>query len=136
MTSREVRITFFAEQRELSVFCHSTSEFVHMPRCSRKTMITSKDTRNYTSSGRSPMSSLRDSSSACSSVECFKVLTMGYARRVKEVGEWRGTSLMESRESVPLEGCLGYLISSPGPGHVQRDRFSRPRGVLSLREGT
>jgi hypothetical protein len=36
--------------------------------------------------------------------ECSEVLTMGYARRVKEVGEWRGTARIKSRESVPLEG--------------------------------
>jgi hypothetical protein len=67
-------------------------------------MVAPKDTRSYTCSGRSPTTSLRDSSSACSSVECSEVLTMGYARRVKEVGEWRGTAGIKSREFVPLEG--------------------------------
>ena len=67
-------------------------------------MVVSKDTRNYTDPGRSHTSSVRDSSSACSSVKCSEVLTMGYARREKEVREWRGTARMKSRESVPLEG--------------------------------
>ena len=71
----------------LSVFCHLMSEFIRVSRCSSKTMAASKDIRNYIGLGRSPMSSLRDSSSACSSVECSEVLTMGYARRKKEIGE-------------------------------------------------
>jgi hypothetical protein len=36
----------------LSVFYHSTSEFIRMLRCSRKTVVASKDTKNYTGSGR------------------------------------------------------------------------------------
>ena len=91
----------------LSVFCQPASEFIRVSRCSRNMMIASKDTRNYVGSCRSPMSSLRESLSACSSVECSKVLTMGYARRVEEVGEWRGTAQMKSQESVSLEGCPG-----------------------------
>jgi hypothetical protein len=59
------------------VFCQPTSEFIRVSRCSRKTMVASKDTRNYTSLGRSPTSSLRDGLSKCSLIECFKVLTMG-----------------------------------------------------------
>jgi hypothetical protein len=59
-----------------------------MLHCSWKMMVASKDIRNYTSSGQSPTSSPRYSLSACSSIECSEVLTMGYARRVKEVGEW------------------------------------------------
>ena len=70
-------------------------------------MVASKDTRNYTGLGRSPTSSLRERSSACSLIECSEVLTMGYARRVEEVGEWRGTARMKSQESVSLEGCPG-----------------------------
>ena len=93
----------------VSVFCHPTSEFIRMSHYSRKTMVASKDIRNYTGSGWSPTSSLRDGSSACSLVECSKVLTMGYARRVKEVGEWRGTSRMKSQESIPLEGCCNTI---------------------------
>jgi hypothetical protein len=50
-------------------------------------MVASKDSRNYTSSGRSPTSSLKKRSSACSSVECSEVLTIGYVRRVNKVGE-------------------------------------------------
>ena len=72
---------------QLSVFCHPMSEFIRMSCCSRKTMVASKDTRNYTGSGRSPTSSLRDSLSACSSVECSEVLTMGCVSYEKEVGE-------------------------------------------------
>ena len=72
----------------MSVFCHPTSEFIFMLHCSRKTMVASKDTMNYTGSGQSPMTSLRDSSSACSLVQCSEILTMGHARRLKEVGEW------------------------------------------------
>ena len=47
-------------------------------------------------------------SSACSSVECSEVLTMGYARRVKEVGEWRGTARMKDSRFRCLGGvpCL------------------------------
>ena len=90
--------------RYMSAFCQPVSKFIRVSRCSRKTMVASKDTKNYTGLGRSPMSSLRDSSSACSSVECSEVLTMGYARREKEVREWRGTARMKSRESIPLEG--------------------------------
>jgi hypothetical protein len=56
-----------------------------MSRCSMKTVVASKDTRNYTGLDRSPTSSLRERSSACPSVECSEVLTMGYARRVEEV---------------------------------------------------
>jgi hypothetical protein len=70
-------------------------------------MVASKDIRNYIGSGQSPTSSLRDSLSACFSVECSEVLTMGYARREKEVGEWRGTARMKSQESVPLKGSPG-----------------------------
>jgi hypothetical protein len=83
------------------------SEFIHVSHYSRKTMVASKDIRNYTGSGWSPTSSLRDSSVAYSLVECSKVLTMGYARRKKEVGEWIRTARTKSRESVesvPLEG--------------------------------
>jgi hypothetical protein len=63
------------------------------------------------------MSSLRERSSACSSVECSEVLIMEYARRVKEVGEWRVTVRMESRESIPLEGCpdCPYIDSEVRP---------------------
>ena len=80
-------------------------------------MVASKDTRNYTGSGQSPMSNHRERSSACSSVECSEVLIMGYARRVKEVGEWRGTARMESQESVPIEGCPScpYVESGARP---------------------
>jgi hypothetical protein len=70
----------------LSVFCHPTSEFIRVSHCSR----------NYTGSGQSPTLSLKDCSSACSLVECSEVLTMGYARRVREVGEWRGVVRMKS----------------------------------------
>jgi hypothetical protein len=84
------------------------SEFMRMSCCSRKTMVTSKDTRNYTGLSWSPTSSLRERSSACSSFECSEVLTLEYARRVEEVGEWRGTTRMKSWESVPLEGCPSY----------------------------
>ena len=77
-------------------------------------MVASKGTRNYTGSGWSPMSSLRDGSSACSSVECYEVLTMGYAKRVEEVGEWRGTARMKSRESIPLEGCPSFSYIESG----------------------
>ena len=73
--------------RQLSVFCQPMSEFIRMSRCSRKTMVASKDTRNYTGSDQSPTSSLRESSSVCSSVECSEVLTMGCVRRGKDVGE-------------------------------------------------
>jgi hypothetical protein len=99
------------------VFCHPTSEFIRMSRCSKKTMVASKDTRNYTSSGRSPTSSLRDRSSVCSSIECSEVLTMEYATRVKEIGEWRGTARTKSREYIPVEGCSGcpYIESGAGP---------------------
>jgi len=38
--------------RQLSVFCQSTSEFIRVSRYSRKMMVASKDTRNYTSSGK------------------------------------------------------------------------------------
>jgi hypothetical protein len=48
-------------------------------------VVASTDTINYIGSDRSPTSSLRERSSACSSVECSEVLTMGYARRVEEV---------------------------------------------------
>jgi hypothetical protein len=74
--------------RQLLVFCQPTSEFIRMSRCSRKTMVASKDTRNYTGSGQSPMSSLREGLSMCSSVDCSEVLTMGYVIRGEEVGEW------------------------------------------------
>ena len=88
-------------------------------------MVASKDTRNYTGLGQCPTSSLRDRLSVCSLGECSEVLTMGYARRLKEVIEWRGTARMESRESVPLEGCPGcpYIESRAMP-HT-KIRFSR-----------
>ena len=77
-------------------------------------MVTSKDIRNYNGSDQSPTSSFRDGSSACSLIECSEVLTMGYARRVEEVGEWRGTAQMKSQESVytsiPWRGALAALI--------------------------
>jgi hypothetical protein len=63
------------------------SEFKRISRCSKKAMVASKDTRNYTGLGQSPTSSLRDRSSACFSVECSKVLKMRYERSVKEVEE-------------------------------------------------
>jgi hypothetical protein len=72
----------------VSVFCQPTSEFIRMLRYFRKTMVASKDTRNYIGSDRSTMSSFTESSSVCSSVECSEVLTMGCVRRGKEVGEW------------------------------------------------
>jgi hypothetical protein len=107
--------------RQLLVFCHPMSEFIHVSRCSRKTMVTSKGTRNYIGSRQSPTSTLRDSLSSCSSVECSEVLIMGYARKEKEVGEWRGTARMKSRESVSLEGCLGYpYIESRARLHTKR----------------
>ena len=89
-------------------------------------MVASKDTRNYTGLGQSPMSTLRDGSSACSSVKCSEVLTMGYARRVEEVGVWSGTARMKSQEFVPLEGCPScpYIEFGARPGHIQRVRFS------------
>jgi hypothetical protein len=84
-------------------------------------MVASKDTRNYIGLGRSPTSSLRDGLSECSSVECSEVLIMGYARRVEEVGEWRGTTRMKSQESVPLEGCHGCpYIESEARLHTER----------------
>jgi hypothetical protein len=61
----------------LSVFCPPTIEFIRVSRCSKKTMVASKDTRNYIASGRSPISTLRGGSGSCSSVECSEVLTMG-----------------------------------------------------------
>jgi hypothetical protein len=83
-------------------------------------MVASKHAIN-TSSVRSSTSSLRDNSSACFSVECSKVLTMGYARREREIGEWRGTAPKKSRESVPLEGCLGCpYIESEARLHIER----------------
>jgi hypothetical protein len=63
----------------IDVSHHSTSEFIQMSCCSRKMMVASKYTRNYTSSDQSPTSNLRERSNACFSVECSKVLTMGYA---------------------------------------------------------
>jgi len=72
----------------VSVFYQPMSEFICMLCYSRKTMVASKHTRNYTRSGRSTMSSLRESSSVYSSVECSDVLAMGCVRRGKEVGEW------------------------------------------------
>ena len=108
-------------KRDLSVFCHSTSEFICMSRYSRKTMVACKDTRNYSGSGRSPTSSLRDSSNAYSSVEWSEVITMGYARREIEVGEWRGTARIKSRESVSLEGYSGRpYIESGARSHTER----------------
>ena len=105
----------------MSVFFQLTSEFICVPRCFRKTMVAFKDTRNYIGSDQSPTSSLRESSSACSLVECSEVLTTGYARRVEEVGEWRGTAQMKSRESVPLEGCPDYrYIESKAKLHSKR----------------
>jgi hypothetical protein len=62
---------------QLSVFYQWASEFIRVSHCSRKTMVASKDIRNYTSSCRSPTSSLRESSGVCSSVECSEILTMG-----------------------------------------------------------
>jgi len=97
----------------MSVFCHPMSEFICMSCYSRKMMVASKDTRSYTSLGWSPTSSLKDCSSACSSVECSEVVTMGYARGVKEVGEWRGTIYKPewSLESLSLwKGTLATLI--------------------------
>ena len=77
---------------------------------------------------RSPTSCLRERSSVYSSVECSEVLTMGYARRVKEVGEWRGTARMKSRESVPLNGSPGRpYIESEGQV-TDRDGFSQLSG--------
>jgi hypothetical protein len=52
-------------------------------------MVASKDTKNYTGSGQSLTSSLRDSLSAFSLVKCSEVLKMWYARREREAGEWR-----------------------------------------------
>ena len=84
-------------------------------------MITSKDTRNYTGSDRSPTSSLRDSSNVYFSVEWSEVLTVGYARREIEVGEWRGTARIKSRESVSLEGYSGRpYIESGARSHTER----------------
>jgi hypothetical protein len=42
------------------VFCQPTSGFIRVSNCSRKTIVASKDIRNYTGSGRGPMSSLRE----------------------------------------------------------------------------
>jgi hypothetical protein len=118
----------------VSVFSQPASEFIPMSRCSRKTMVAFKDTRNYTGSSRSATSSLRDGSSACFSVNCSKVLTMGYARRVKEVGEWRGTDRIKSRESAPLK--VPWLPLSRVRGQVTyREKGSLDWVVVSLREG-
>ena len=111
----------------MSVFCHPTSEFICVSCCSSKTMVASKDTRNYTGSDRSPMSTLRKDRVRVPRLNAA-VLTMGYVRRVEEVGEWRGTVRMKSRESIPLEGCPSCPDIESGPGHVQRVRFSRPSG--------
>jgi hypothetical protein len=62
---------------QLSMFCRPTSEFIRVSRCFRKMMVALKGMRSYTGSGQSPMSSLRDNSSSCSSVECSEVLTTG-----------------------------------------------------------
>ena len=66
--------------------------------------------KELSSSSRSPTSSLRDSSSACSSVECSEVLTMGYARRVKEVGEWRGMPEWSLESPSIWKDALAALI--------------------------
>ena len=70
----------------LSVFCQPTSEFIRVSCCSRKTMVASKDTRNYTGSGQSPTSSLREDRVCVPRLNALK-FTMGCARRGKEVGE-------------------------------------------------
>ena len=119
----------------MSVFCHPTSELIRMSRCSRKTMVTSKDTRNYTGLGRSPTSNFRDGSSACSLIECSEVLTMGYARRNKEVGEWIGTARMKSREPVPLEGYPKLPLYRVRGQVTYREIGSPDLLVMSLREG-
>jgi hypothetical protein len=98
-------------------------------------MVASKDTRNYTGSGRSPTPSFRDSSSACSLVECSEVLKMGYARRVREVGEPRGAIRMKSRESIHLEGCPGCPYIKQG--HATYKEIGSPdRAVVNLKEET
>jgi hypothetical protein len=76
--------------RQLSVFCHLMSEFIRVSCCSRKKMVASKNTRNYTDFSQSPTSSLKDSLSVCYLVKCSEVLTTGYARREKEVGDVDG----------------------------------------------
>ena len=80
----------------MSVFCQPISEFICMSRCFWETMVAFKDTRNYSGSDRSPMFTLKERSSVCFSAECSQVLTMGYARRMIEVGQWRWTSQMNS----------------------------------------
>jgi hypothetical protein len=66
---------------------------------------------------------------------------MRYARKVKEIGEWRVTAQREFQESVCLmshwKGVLAALIYSPGPGRIQRDRFFQscgcePEGGINL----
>jgi hypothetical protein len=53
-------------------------------------------------------------------------------KRVREVGEWRGTARAKPQESIcssmPWRGALAALIQSPGTWHIQRDRFFRPSG--------
>jgi hypothetical protein len=45
----------------------------------------------------------------------------GYARRVKEVGDWRGTARIRYRESILLQGCSGCpYIDSETRLHTKR----------------
>jgi hypothetical protein len=93
-------------------------------------MVASKDTRNYTGLGRSPTSSLRDRSSVCSSVECFEVLTMGYAsRRVER------DCLNEVSRVHPL-GRVPWLLLYRVRGQATYKELGSPdHVVVSLREG-
>jgi hypothetical protein len=120
----------------VSVSCHPTSEFIRVSRCSIKTMVASKDTRNYIGSGWSPMSSLRDSSSACSSVECSEVLIYNGVWKKRDRG-WRVER--DCPNEVSRVRPLGRVPRLPLYrvwGHVTYREIGSPdRVVVSLREG-
>ena len=59
------------------VFCQPTSEFVWMSRCSKKTMGAFKRHKELYYFRSEPYVQSQRRSSACSSLECSKVLTMG-----------------------------------------------------------
>jgi hypothetical protein len=104
------------------------SEFIRMSHCSRKTMIASKYIRNYIGLGRSPTFSLRESSSACSSVQCFEVLTIGCVRRERGRRVVRDCPNEVSRVHPIGRVTWRSLYRVRWLGHIQRDRFFRPSG--------
>jgi hypothetical protein len=120
----------------IGVSRHPTSEFIQMSCCSRKMIVASKDTRNYTSLGQSPAYSLKERSNACFSVECSEVLTMGYA--CKKSGGGRRVERDCPNEVLrvhPLRSVIWLPLYIVQGQATYKELGSPDRAVVSLREG-